>query len=60
MMIWLFCYYKNIKIIMITIGDKIFKNFIELKSELERFNNLYRIGLPEISDKEFNIKNTLN
>lgn len=40
---------------MITIGDKIFKNFIELKSELERFNNLYRIGLPEISDKEFNI-----
>lgn len=38
---------------MITIGSKQFENLSILKNELIRLNNLYRIGLPEISDKEF-------
>jgi len=38
---------------MITIGDKQFENLSSLKNELIRLNNLYRMGLPEISDKVF-------
>lgn len=38
---------------MVTVCGKQFENLSILKNELIRLNNLYRMGLPEISDKEF-------